>query len=99
MATSLKNNPTCNRSFYPQVGSQKDQINESFADWFSAEVIAQSPDDITKDLRSDLCREKELTQGSSYVSNIKRLQAIYLSQVKIQKMLKLPETGFKYCTL
>ena len=87
MAKSLKQNPTCNRSFYPPRGTQKDQILESFADWFSAEIFATSSFK-SKFPRPDLCQTKELMKGSSYLSHLDRLQKIYLSHPQLAKLSK-----------
>jgi hypothetical protein len=99
VAISLKDNPTCNRSFYPLVGMQRDQIAEVFADWFSAEVIGSfSNEYINKNLRRDLCRKSNLSKGSSYISNTNRLNKIYFTNPSIRKKLSLKEK-FKYCSL
>ncbi|WP_419171968.1 hypothetical protein [Halobacteriovorax sp.] len=104
VAQNLLANPTCNRSLYPLPGKQRDQLDEIFADWFSAEVVALSGIDL-KNLRSELCLEKELSKGSSYISNEKRLAGIYLTQPTIAKktsgflgLLGGKDTGFKYCS-
>lgn len=97
VVASLKANPTCNRLLYPLPGKQKDQLDEIFADWFSAEVVAASGMDISN-LRSELCHVKELQKGSSYISNEKRLLAIYLTQPTIAKKLGGIKSGHHYCS-
>ncbi len=93
----LKKNNTCNSAKYPPVGVQADQLPESFADWFSAEVLASMISDI-KVVRSDLQQDKELRKGSSYPKNQERLSRIYMAQPKIKKSLKL-ESDVVYCGL
>ena len=56
-AQGMKLNPLCNRSFYPPVGTQQEQILEVFADWFATEVIAISKH-LNGNMRTDLCRKK-----------------------------------------
>ncbi|EPZ51457.1 hypothetical protein M902_2528 [Bacteriovorax sp. BAL6_X] len=90
-------NPTCNRSLYPLPGKQRDQLDEIFADWFSAEVVAHSGIAIDN-LRSELCLDKELRKGSSYVSNKRRLTSIYLTQPTIAKKLKIIENEYRHCS-
>lgn len=87
MADSLQKHLSCNRSFYPPKGTQKDQILESFADWLSAEAFAIGPYS-NQFPRADLCQTKELMEGSSYPSNLARLEKIYLSQPQLQKLSK-----------
>ncbi|MBC7428247.1 MAG: hypothetical protein H7336_06520 [Bacteriovorax sp.] len=41
LVNALKANSTCNKLVYPGKGIQADQLPESFADWFSAEVISK----------------------------------------------------------
>ncbi len=96
MADSLKEHPTCNRSFYPPEGTQKDQILETFADWFSAEVFAKSTYN-NQFPRPDLCENKKLSSGSSYLTNTDRLMKVYLSHPNILKKLK-PKPNH-YCQL
>jgi len=85
---SLKANTNCNKHEYPPIGTQSDQINESFADWFSAEVLAQNLKGLDKQwskklaqnmVRSDLCEQKNLVEGTSYPRSQDRLQKIYLA--------------------
>jgi hypothetical protein len=77
---SMKENPTCTKFAYPPVGTQADQLPESFADWFSAEVMAHiNPADVSA-LRADLCEKHELIAGSSYPTNELRLTHIYFAQ-------------------
>ena len=96
-AKVLKLNPTCNNSQYPPVGIQADQILESFADWFSAEVVSESKY-ITPNMRNDLCEVKGLNPGSSYPTNRIRLERIYLKHPKIEKKFNFKGKG-KYCSL
>lgn len=97
MADSLKKNPTCNRSFYPPEGTQKDQILESFADWFATEVYATSS--FKKELpRPDLCQDQKLMKGSSYLPNIERLLKIYLVHPEL-KNLGPKKQSAKYCPM
>jgi hypothetical protein len=100
LAMALKLNPTCNKSAYPTPGTQADQLQESFADWFSAEVVARIKDIDLTQLRADLCEKKELSEGSSYPSNEKRLERIYYLQPQLKEKIKTPDflTG-KYCGL
>ena len=70
-AEAMKLNPLCNKTYYPPVGTQKEQILEVFADWFAAEVVAQSKH-LNANLRTDLCVKQELVSGSSYLSKHNR---------------------------
>ena len=94
-AKVLKLNPTCNNSQYPPIGVQADQILESFADWFSAEVVSESKY-ITPNMRNDLCEVQGLNSGSSYPTNQTRLERIYLKHPKIAKKFNFKGKG-KYC--
>lgn len=96
IVASLKANPTCNRSVYPPLGLQADQLPETFADWFSAEVVAGTSY-AKAGLRSDLCGAKDLRAGSSYLSNQDRLEKIYLAQPRIREALGLTGSGPRYC--
>lgn len=98
LAKSLKVNPTCNKSNYPPTGIQKDQTSETFADWFSAELVSLSKKHLNTNLRKDLCKKRDLIPGSSYVSNQKRLEAIYFVNPIIRKVLKI-HSRYKYCKL
>ncbi len=97
MAQSLKNNPTCNKLIYPPAGIQADQLPEAFADWFSAEVMAQNQATSAGNVRRDLCENKDLREGSSYPKNMDRLNRIYLAHPKFnaQADKKSPQ----YCAL
>ena len=87
LALALKQNPTCNKLAYPPPGIQADQLPESFADWFSAEVMARMPSIEVKNLRQDLCDTRKLREGSSYPSNVDRLGRIYLAHPKLKSKL------------
>jgi hypothetical protein len=92
---SLIDNPTCNRSVFPPRGMQKDQLPESFADWFSAEIIAESS--LNKfNIRTDLCKDSGITSTSSYKTNKERLELIYHAQPKLKKALGL-KNNVEYC--
>jgi hypothetical protein len=78
----LKENPTCNKTYYPPQGVQADQILESFADWFSAEVVSSLVGVNYNKVRLDLCEKNELSVGSSYPTNRNRLEKIYLVHPK-----------------
>jgi hypothetical protein len=99
LGVSLKRNPTCNKSVYPPRGFQKDQLPESFSDWFSAEVVAilKSKSNFSK-LRLDLCNAKKLVKGSSYATNKLRLEAIYKTHPTISNKLNY-KSNYKYCSL
>jgi hypothetical protein len=97
LAMALKLNLTCNKIQYPPVGIQADQIPESFADWFSAEVISSSKY-LTNTLRVDLCSTKKLNSGSSYPTNQLRLENIYLAHPKIKKKIGFKKKN-KYCQI
>lgn len=97
MATFLKANPTCNKSTYPPIGTQADQLPESFADWFAAEVVSQK-EKISQDIRGDLCQDKQLNPGSSYVSNSDRLNGIYFVNPLLRQKIGLTDKATKdYC--
>ncbi|MBY0316607.1 MAG: hypothetical protein K2Q26_13875 [Bdellovibrionales bacterium] len=81
----LKQNPTCNKVGYPPVGIQADQLPESFADWFSAEVMSRMKNIDAHKLRQDLCEDKTLAAGTSYPTNSERLRKIYLAHPKLKK--------------
>lgn len=89
LATSLKMNSTCNKLVYPPSGVQADQLPESFADWFSAEVVAHLAIKDLTGFRSDLCEDKDLSVGSSYPTHSDRLEKIYFANKKLYE--KLPE--------
>jgi hypothetical protein len=99
VAVALKMNPTCNKLIYPPPGVQADQLAESFADWFSAEVMSFAVVELAG-LRDDLCEAHQLVSGSSYPSNADRLNRIYLANSAVRDKL-----GFKkdaaaiYCKL
>lgn len=95
--TMMKISPYCNKSFYPPKGFQKEQLNETFADWFSAETIAESKY-LQVGLRSDLCEDKSITAHSSYIAYIDRLKKVYFAQPKIANALKVKSTA-NYCKL
>lgn len=98
LVAALKANPTCNKLAYPSQGIQADQLPETFADWFSAEVISHYKDlDISK-LRLDLCDESSLVAGSSYPTNRLRQEKIYYSQPKLKNLLK-DSSESNYCAL
>ena len=100
LVVALKANPTCNKLVYPPTGLQADQLPETFADWFSAEVVARVKNLDVKKLRLDLCADKKLSVGSSYISNQDRQEKIYLSHPKIKALLTSDEAQFKlaqYC--
>lgn len=94
---ALKQNPTCNKSSYPPIGTQADQLPESFADWFSAEVLSEIPDIVKSDLRTDLCESNSLIPGSSYPSNQDRLQRIYRVHPAFVETATKNEKLFRYC--
>lgn len=100
----MKQNPTCNKLVYPPAGVQADQLNESFADWFSTEVMARTKNIKVSKLRQDLCEEKALVAGSSYPSNSDRLNLIYLAHPSFKKKTtlldnKIVEENEHYCSL
>lgn len=99
-ASGLRQNPTCNRIIYPPPGIQADQLPEAFADWFSAEVLAQIPNlDVTK-IRQDLCVSKQLVDGSSYPTNEARLNRIYFAHSKFKiKSGAQENSSAVYCPL
>ena len=70
---------------------------EVFADWFSAEALAVFKSDI-KNFRVDLCTDKKLNLGSSYLTNKNRINKVYLAQPKLKK-LYFPINKVQYCTL
>ncbi len=94
MAGSLKKHLTCNRSFYPPEGTQKEQSLEIFADWFSAEVFARS-EYSSEFPRPDLCAKRQLSRGSSYLPNATRLNKIYFAHPKLTK----DKDSSDYCAL
>jgi len=87
LAKSLKENPTCNKLGYPPIGVQADQLPETFADWFSAEVMGHLKLENVSNLRADLCEKRDLNAGSSYVSNQLRLSRIYFAQPSLKARL------------
>jgi hypothetical protein len=99
LVASLQANPTCNKLEYPPVGVQGDQINESFADWFSAEVLARSPEFAKLPLRTDLCGSEELSKGSSYPSSMDRLTKIYFANPALKKLAGDSASSAVYCSL
>lgn len=98
LSTSLKANPTCNKLIYPAGGLQADQLPESFADWFSAEALATLKNIKAANIRNDLCAEKALSEGSSYVTNELRMNAIYFVHPKFKKSGQKNPSNTKYCT-
>ena len=99
LMNALKANPTCNKLVYPVAGIQADQLSETFADWFSAEVISSYKNLNVIKLRIDLCDDKDLVEGSSYPANHLRQQKIYHAHPVIRKLLKLNEENDDYCPL
>jgi hypothetical protein len=95
LSASLKANTTCNKLSYPPVGLQADQLPETFADWFSAEVLSTMKGLHFSDIRKDLCEKKELSDGSSYVSNEARLAGIYFVQPQLKGKRESP---YRYCS-
>lgn len=97
---ALKLNPTCNLKSYPAGDLQRDQLNEVFADWFSADVLALDPK-FKNRVRPDLLEKIDLPKGSSYIANEDRLNRIYLGQPELRKRF-LPENSDskapKYCS-
>jgi hypothetical protein len=100
LGQALKLNPTCNKIIYPPEGLQADQLPETFADWFSAETMAQLHLASTANLRTDLCEPKPLNKGSSYLSNQDRLDKIYFANpiLKSAPANKNLQPTFKYCS-
>lgn len=96
----LLQNPTCNKLVYPPAGLQADQLVESFADWFSAEVVGQMKKIDFKKVRQELCdHDEKLSVGSSYVSSMKRYYRIYLAHPAFAKaMHQEKSTGLVYCS-
>ncbi len=82
----LKNNLTCNKSNYPPIGTQSDQLPETFADWFSAEVMSEIKK-VSENVRYDLCENNHINPGSSYISNSERLFGIYYSNPILKSKL------------
>jgi hypothetical protein len=99
LKTSLLKDLTCNKANYPPSGYQKDQILEVFSDWFSAELVAVTKKYIHKSLRADLCEDKSLMPGSSYLSNHDRLFKIYLTQPNINKLIRKNQKTASYCPM
>ncbi|MBC7713494.1 MAG: hypothetical protein H7177_09150 [Rhizobacter sp.] len=101
LATSLRENPTCNKFAYPGKGIQADQLPESFADWFSAETISHAKKMNARKLRLDLCEVKTLNAGSSYPDNQSRQDKIYFANPKIKGMITTLsiEAAENYCSL
>ncbi len=95
----LKENPTCNKLAYPTDGIQADQLSETFADWFSAEVISSFKNLDVKKLRLDLCEDQSLVEGSSYPANQLRLSKIYYAHPVINKLLNIIEDNTSYCSM
>jgi hypothetical protein len=100
LVKALKANPTCNKLAYPSQGIQADQLPETFADWFSAEVISRVKDLDVSRLRLDLCEEKTLVDGSSYPANHVRQENIYYAQPVIKNLLKdKSQSKGDYCSM
>jgi len=98
LAKALKENPTCNKSVYPPLGMQADQLPESFADWFSTEVVANASKTDVSFLRLDLCEKQNLVEGSSYPSNRDRLEMIYKAHPgMLGKAVGLQKKAVVYC--
>lgn len=95
--TDLVSNPTCNSQHYPPIGIQADQLPESFADWFSTEVITTLPTLNLSQVRTDLCSSRKLNAGSSYPNNEVRLQKIIRAHPQFQASSKTPSGT--YCSL
>lgn len=100
LVAALKANPTCNKLAYPSQGIQADQLPETFADWFSAEVISRVKELDVSRLRLDLCEDKTLVDGSSYPANHVRQESIYYAQPVIKNLLKdKSQIKGNYCSL
>ena len=79
---------------------RRNQLPESFADWFSAEVMSTMKDIDPLAMRTDLCEKKELNLGSSYPSNELRINAIYFAHPQFKKVRKdLKSKAYRYCSL
>lgn len=79
---------------------QADQLPETFADWFSAETIANISPYNTANLRSDLCESVTLNPGSSYLGQRDRLEKIYLAHPKFSGLISTKQSipsKVKYC--
>lgn len=97
-AAMMRANPTCTKREYPPEGVQADQLPESFADWFSAEVTAMSKYAGARGLRADLCAPRDLRAGSSYPANPARLERIYLAHPVLRKKQGLGDSSsVAYC--
>jgi len=100
LVKALKANPTCNKLAYPAQGIQADQLPETFADWFSAEVISRLKNLDVSHLRLDLCEEKTLVNGSSYPANHVRQENIYYAHPVIKNLLKdKSKSKGRYCSM
>jgi hypothetical protein len=99
LAKALELNPTCNKLSYPSNGLQADQLPESFADWFSAEVMAKQKTLDVQKMRTDLCESTELREGSSYPTNADRLRRIYFAHPKFKNATQLGDSTASYCSI
>lgn len=98
LVTALKLNPTCNKTSYPPQNLQADQLPESFADWFAAEVVSRLKEINLSQVRVDLCDKKISRVESSYPSNAERLERIYHANTVIAEKMKIKEATV-YCSL
>jgi hypothetical protein len=101
LALGLKALPTCNKREYPPIGTQADQLPEVFADWFSAEVMAQVKNLKIENLRRDLCDEAHaVVEGSSYIPHKSRLYGIYYAHPAIRTEILAKDFRVKkYCAV
>lgn len=95
---SLKQNPTCNRPFFPPPGKQKDQSLEGFADWYSADLLGFDQAFLGPKVRKEFCKNSNLSKGSSYLSNRDRLEKIYLAHPVLKRRFKV-KSNVKYCKI
>lgn len=98
LVLALRANPTCNKSSYPPIGTQADQLPEAFADWFSAEVVGRMALERRERVRSDLCAPRALQEGSSYPSNPDRLLRIYWANPDVRPASE-PNRGALRCAM
>jgi len=96
---SFRKNPTCNTSAFPLEKDQREQINTTFADWFTAEAMSQKKE-ISSQFRHDLCAITETPSYMAFPSGIDRLNKIYMANPVIRKKMGVGiDKSIVYCSM
>lgn len=95
----VKDNPYCNLPFYPYEKMQKSQVNFSFADWFSAEVMATYTK-LSIYMNDYMCKTETSSPLDASPPGMERLTKIYYANPDIRKKLNIVVTNNpEYCKI